>query len=284
MKKWLARMFLTLAGAIAVPVAAQDGPDERAFAERYLPYARELLPGATITSEPGEPLQINVSIAGEDGPQVINLHRVFARCQTLSRSECDSEVALFIAVLTREADAPRAENLRIIVRDVQYWGAMLEVMAKSESLPIYRQVGEDLYAMLALDAPDRISVIGGNTLDEMELDRDTAWQQAERQTRALFGDFPDPQQLARQPILYEGPEYVSSMMFDLAGWEAVAKDAGSDFVVGVPTDQFVLAAIIPEGEFLEEVKALNANECAAAPRCISPNLYRFRDGMWVIAD
>jgi hypothetical protein len=282
------RAVLTILGtavlsAQAGPVLAQDGAEEHAFAERFLPDLRAALPDAIVTSVPDDPLQFVIDTGEDESPNIINLHRMFDLCQRISDAECRAELARFIAVMTREADAPLASNLRVIVRNAEYWSNVTAMMAETKTQPLHRRLGEDLYALLALDSADRIAVINAGALEDMGLKPEEAWARAEQQTRALFDSFPPSIELIRQPIVFEGPDYAGSMLFALAEWEALAADVGRELLVAAPSDQFMFAALVRDGEELDSIRRLVADDCAAAPRCLSPNAYRLRDGEWMIA-
>ena len=47
--------------------------------------------------------------------------------------------------------------------------------------------------------------------------------------------------------------------------------------------RFVLVCTLPSGPKLEDLRQTVREDCDAQPRCVSPNIYRFRDGQWVIA-
>lgn len=283
---WRAALAI-LAGAVfaaqAVPATAQDGSEERAFVARFLPDLRAAVPDATITPAPDDPLQLTLDEGAETGPNLINLHRMFDLCQRVSEDECRDNVLRFISAMTREDDAPLAANLRVIVRNAEYWENISAMMAETNTQPLHRRLGDDLYAMLALDSPDRIAVINTSTLEELGLEPEAAWAQAAQQTRALFDPLPPSIELIRRPFVFEGPDYAGSMLFALTEWEAMAADVGREMLVAAPNDQFVFVAMVRDGEELATITEIVAEDCAAAPRCISPHPYRLRDGEWVIA-
>ncbi|MBV7259027.1 hypothetical protein [Erythrobacter crassostreae] len=274
-----------LCSFFATHVAAQDGPAERDFAKRFLPKLQKVSPESVVYSEPGDPLQINFDREdGSDGPVTVNLHRMFQFCQTISPQECNAQMAEFIAEMRREPPGSKAENLRIIVRDASYLEYVENSVAGTSLIPVYRKIGDDLFAILALDAEQSISVIGQDTLKDMGLDGDEAWDRARRETLALILAFGENDDFGQGLVSFEGDEYVGSMALMRDQWAKVAARQGGKLAVAIPSDYFFLAVSVADGEELKQFKELAVELCQMASRCISPNVYRIRDGGWVIAE
>jgi hypothetical protein len=276
--------LLPLAALLAaVPASAQDGPDERAFAQAALPQIRAAFPGAEFAMEPGEPLQINITRSGEREPTVINLHRVFGFCGNAPEAECDGELARLIAVLAKapQAAEPEAARLRIIVRDAQYWNYVLGAM--KDFVPLHRQIGEDLYAIIAFDSAESIAIAPPKDIAGLGLSDENAFLFAIRQTEKIIPGLPEDGPRIEGLTVFQGEEYTGAMMAYPERWEALAAANGPDLAVIVNSDQFVVAAVVPDGPELERYRALAEDQCKLASRCISPNVYRWREGRWVIA-
>lgn len=272
-----------LLGLGAVPIAAQDGPAERAFATAAVPRIEQAFPGARVTMEPGDPLQINVTRKGEKEPAVINLHRVFGFCQAASEADCTQELARLIDVLAKagEGAAPAVTQLRIIVRDGQYMDHVKA--AQPGSIPLNRQIGEDLYAILAFDRPETIALALARDIADLGLSQDNAWSFASRQTARIIPREPTPIEGAEGLTIFRGEEYTGSMMAYPDRWASLAEANGPNLAVIANSDQFVVVAIVPDGPELARFRDLAASQCKLAARCISPNVYRWREGRWVIA-
>jgi hypothetical protein len=89
----------------------------------------------------------------------------------------------------------------------------------------------------------------------------------------------------RSPVAIEEGDLLTSMLADTGTWRDIAAEVGPDLVVAPTTDGFVLvAALPPDYRRMREFKRAVREGCAAAERCISPNLYRFREGRWAIAE
>lgn len=275
-----AALLLAIASA---PLAAQDRPAERAFSEQALPEIVAAFPDATVAQEPGEPLQINITRKGEDEPVTINLHRVFGFCQTAPADQCDAELTAVIGVLAQapEAIETEARTLRIIVRDAQYWNYVLG--SKLDGVPLHRRIGDDLYAILAFDSPQAIAIAAPDRIAELGLSDENAWLFAERQTRKIIPGLPEAEPRIEGLTVFQGEEYTGSMMAYPDLWEVLAKANGPDLAVIANSDQFVVAAVVPDGAELEKLRGLAEEQCKLASRCISPNVYRWREGKWVIA-
>lgn len=278
------RAALLLAIA-AAPLAAQDRPAERAFAEQALPEIVVAFPDAEVSVEPGDPLQINIKRATEAESGAINLHRLFNFCKTITPEECAAErsrlVNIFAEASTRAA--PTAANLRIIVRDAQYWDYVERTLGKRGTLPIHRKIGDDLYAILAIDSPEAIQAADGAVVTDLGLSEAEAWAQAADQTEAIIPGLPEDQVIGDSLFAFQGEEYTGTMLAFPDRWTALAAANGPDLAVIVNSDQMVAAAVIPDGAELDRFRQLAQEQCDVAPRCTSPNVYRWRDGRWVIA-
>lgn len=281
-------MIRTIAGvgalvlaAMAAPLAAQDTAETRAFAEKAIAQMREAMPDASFEMEPGEPLQVNVRNTPRFEEGAINLHRVYGVCLQAEREDCEREVAGLVAMAMEKPPEMGPENLRIIVRDAEYWRAVLGMLPE-HAIPQHHRIGDDLYAIIAIDSPTSIAIGAPDMIADFGLEPEAAWKLAAQQTRRILNNLPDPASLAAKPAAFVADEYMASMIFDTEAWEILAADYGPDLVVAVPSEQIVLFAIIADAD-LGAVREFALAECNAASRCISPNVYRFRDGLWSIA-
>lgn len=184
-------LFCAALLAAAGPAFAQTGPEARAFAQGALPKIRAVFPDAEIAQEPGEPLQINITRKGETEPAVMNLHRVFGFCQNVPAAECEAELNGLIGMLAQAPEMPqgKAGNLRLIVRDAQYWNYVLGT--KLDPLPPHRQIGDDLFAILVFDSPEAIALASADQIAELGLSTENAWLFAERQTARILPGLPE---------------------------------------------------------------------------------------------
>jgi transcriptional regulator with XRE-family HTH domain len=64
----------------------------------------------------------------------------------------------------------------------------------------------------------------------------------------------------------------------------IAALVGPDLFVPVVFDGFVFVAALPDGPALEDFAATVSKDCAEQERCISPHIYRFRNGQCRIAN
>lgn len=276
----LAALLALVPGVAAL---AQTGPEARAFVADALPAIRAAFPGAEVSQEPGEPLQINITREGDTEPATINLHRVFGFFQNASEADCEAETARVIEIMAKVPKAPEGEaaNLRLIVRDAQYWNYVIGT--KLDPLPPHRQIGEDLYAILVFDSPEAIALASVDRIAELGLSEENAWLFATRQTARIIPGVPADGTKLDGLTVFQGEEYTVSMMAYSDRWEALAVANGPDLAVIANSDQFVVAAVVPDGAELERYRGLAEDQCKLAPRCISPNVYRWREGRWVVA-
>jgi len=278
------RVVLLVLMLLAMPVAACAAPSGDLRAEMIARLAKAM-PGATLSADPDDPLVI-VFKGGDWGEGSFNLHRIDGYCRQASARDCANVKAEFVAKVARKPAKATAASLRLIVRDRDYKDYVDSVGKQAPDkgdFAKYRQIGDDLFAFLAADSADTIALVGDVTLKELGLTADQAWAQAQAQTRAVLPPLPDPQQLTKTATAYEDKEYLASLLIDLPAWGAIAAKVGPDLFVTAVSDQFVFVGTLPDGPKLEKFRKTVAEDCRAQERCVSPHIYRFRDGRWVIA-
>lgn len=237
-----------------------------------------------IAFVPGDEDLVVQAKGGDWDGRIINLHRIFLFCQNATAEDCDTTKHEFLVNTGVKPDDPTPASLRIIVRDQPYVD-YLERMEKEsgKQLAVRRQIGEDLYALLVSDGAKTIATVSVETLGDMDLSADDAWSRAWRQTVAILPVFPEPEKFREQAMAFESEEYLASLVADLATWKKVSDAVGPDLFMTVVSDQFVFAGPMADGPGLEEFRQTVEADCRAQPRCVSPNIYRFRDGRWVVA-
>jgi hypothetical protein len=75
-----------------------------------------------------------------------------------------------------------------------------------------------------------------------------------------------------------------SLLADTEGWRGVARKAGPALFATATSDTSVWVGVMPDGPRFEELKRVVRSECESSTECVSPSVYRFRDGRWVIAE
>jgi len=223
---------------------------------------------------------------GKEGEATFNLHNLYRLCEDATAQDCDGSKAEFVRKLSAVVPKGTREGLRIVVRDRQYVDYLEQMERQSkdgDTLAHRRQIGDDLYVLLAMDHADAIGMIGNEQLKDLSLSADAAWELAQRNTKAIMPPLPEPLQLKQGAMAFQDFPYLSALISDLAGWQNISDVAGADLLMTVVSEQFVFVGLMPDGAGLEKFKQSVQEDCAAQPRCISPNAYRFRDGRWVLA-
>ena len=243
---------------------------------------RKAYPGADFALGEQE-LEVTVKGGGwEEG--TINLHRIYLFCQTAAEADCDTLKSEFVGNIGTEPEALDVASLRIIVRDKEYLDYARKLEAKPDGREaIYRPIGEDLFAILASDGPKTITLVGDKGLAELGLSEFDAWDRAWGQTLLVLPAIPEPAKFREQAMTFESEEYLASVTADLPAWQQVSDAVGPDLFMTVVSDQFVFVGPMPDGPSLEAFRETVEEDCRAQPRCVSPNIYRFRGGRWVIA-
>jgi hypothetical protein len=266
-------------GAHAQAVSAGD---ELAFTQQMQQRLAAADPDARFAvSEP-----LTVSVANEqmqDG--VIYLHRIFDFCLRATVQDCESAKATFVSRINDRPVPPSRSTLRVIVRDASYAANVREMFARNPSgpSPFIRDIGDDLSIVMAADSPTQIALMTTDMLEDIGLTEQAAWDIALANTAAALPSVPTADQLAENAVAFEVPEYAASMLAQPERWRGLAEAIGPDLFVTAVSDQFVFVGVMAPGARLEAFKQSVAEDCAAQERCVSPNLYRWRDGRWVVA-
>lgn len=275
------RLFLFVLG-LALGGCTPALADEARFRADMIEQFRKAYPAIEFSPGP-EDLQVKTK-GGDWDDGVINLHRVFLFCRNASVDDCATVKAEFVGKIAQKPPALTTASLRIIVRDRGYIDYVEELEASSgQRMAVRRQIGEDLFALLASDSANTIAMVGDKGLSELGLSEGDAWQQAWRQTQAILPAIPEPEKFRSQAMAFESEEYLASLTADLEAWEKVAAVAGPDLMMTVVSDQFVFVGPMENGAKLAAFRKSVEEDCAAQQRCVSPNVYRFRDGRWAIA-
>lgn len=264
--------------ALMVAASGQAATGEREFAEQMIERMRAA--GSTLDLRVSErdPLVIEMSYEGAEESDDFSLHTFYKICAGSSDEYCDRFLNGMVALATTMPPALTAENLRVVVRQRDY----LERLGPRQSLS--RQIGDDLYALLAFTSVDYIVFANRADLRKLGLDAAAAWRLAGEQTRAELPELPVAFDLAEHVIGYQDYDMLPSLLADTEGWRGIARTAGPDLFATATSDTSVWVGVMPDGSRLEEFKRVVRSECEASSECISPNVYRFRDGRWVVAD
>lgn len=249
--------------------------DEQRFVAEAVKQIRQRIPGVTVVQQE-DPL--SVLLKGSDRVEsTLNFQRLYGYCRQASADDCAAAQSELIDKVVRNPapPAPTPASLRIAVRDAQYLRHVPEVVAEP--------IGEDLFAVLVSHAPDSVATVPPESLASLKLNRKQAWARAWRQTRAKLPALPDAASLAQEPVLFSEQAYLASLLADTAAWRIIADAAGPNLFVIVVADDMILIALAPDGPWLERFKRKVRKDCASELRCLSPNLYRFRDGRWVVS-
>ncbi len=278
------RYWYFLAVLAAAPGCAQT-PSNSETVDDMLNRLRVAMPGRVLTLAPDDPMKILVQGKNDNENYSVYLDRVVNYCHRASRNDCESMKVDFVQKSVFEPSKIDVSSLRFIVRNKQYvdWVDQ-SAQGKETGVQVYRrQIGDDLYMLLASDSKDHTSLVGTGALKEIGLNEDEAWNRAIDQTRKLLPPLPDGSALKSEPAAYQGEEYFGSLLGDLEGWSRVSASAGPDLIVTAVSDQFVFAGLLPNGSKLNDFAKSVREDCAEAERCISPHVYRFHSGRWVIA-
>ncbi len=258
--------------------------DEPSFAAEMIAQLKQRVPGLEIVGQDeNDPLAVRVT-GGEWQEATINFHRIYGYCQNASPAECKTTRDEFLdKILKRPAAAGiTASSLRLAVRDAQYVDYVRRLDA-AKSMLVAEPIGDDLFAILVSDSPDTLTLVSPEELAKLGMTRKQAWARAWQLTRAGLPTLPDGAALAKSAVAYQDQGYLASLLIDTKAWRAIADKAGPEMFVTVVADNFVFVGRMPDGPRLEKFRQTVREDCESQQRCVSPNLYRFRDGRWVVS-
>lgn len=229
---------------------------------------------------------LELLITGDQlGDGVINLHRIYGFCQQASPEDCTIAKQELVDSLTPPIPDSELRSLRIIVRDQEYFDYLdgnSGIKNVDISLIPHRKIGEDLYAFLAFDSLSTISLATKEALQDFDIEEQEAWDLAENQTREILPAFPTSEQLRANPIALESGEYLASLLAFQDDWVKLSNEVGERLFVTAVSDQSVMAALDSSIYDLAALKRSVADDCLQQQRCISPNVYRFSEGQWMM--
>jgi hypothetical protein len=276
--KRLAALLILLLCAGCAPAKATEDQFRHDMIERF----RKQQP--QVKFEIGdEPLVVSVD-GGADASGTLNLHRIFQYCQNASAGDCEAAKKEFVEKSSTKPPPLTSASLRIVVRDAVYVDYIGQLEAKAGNRQaIRRQIGDDLFAILVSDGPNTIALVGDTSLAELKLSEAAAWDIGWRQTQSILPKIPFAADLEKSAAAFESEEYLASLAADLPAWQKISDALGDDLFLTAVSDQFVFAGVMPDGPDFEAFRKSVAEDCRAQQRCVSPNLYRFRKGRWVVA-
>lgn len=215
----------------------------------------------------------------------INVGRIWSFCQNGSAEECEVAKARIVSGITKIGQPARCENVRLMVRDQGYLDDVRSAATPDKPFAAaFRQVGDDLYAILTVDSPEMTALANPATLTKLGPTAEKAWDMADRQPRAKLPMLPEFKTLLKKPAAFADGERLGRLLTQRNTFEKIAALVGPDLFVHVVFDGFVFVAALPDGPALEDFAATVSKDCAEQERCIPPHIYRFRNGQCRIAN
>ncbi|MBB4613078.1 hypothetical protein [Novosphingobium taihuense] len=283
------RKLLSVAAFLVLPTAgfAEEGQD--AFIKDMVRLVGKAHPTGEVKTSGDDWQEIRIDFPGEDDDRIVNIGRIWTYCQAVAKSDCKDAKEEFARKSALRPPEGKLSDLRVTVRDQVYYDYVRGPSSQgyrpaAKAMDAYaRQIGDDLYEFLVLDSPETIALAGPEALKKLSISEDEAWRIAERQTAEKLPPLPTVEQLRENAVAFEEYEYLGSLLVQRDGFAELARELGPDLFVTAVSDGFVFVGLMPDGEGLQRFSKTVADDCAAQQRCISPNIYRFRDGQWRIA-
>lgn len=272
-------------GAAASDQTAADAgaAGERQFAERMLERMRAAGSRLDLRVSERDPLVIEVTYEGAREVTDFDLRTFHRFCTEATAEECEALLETFVSRAVGLPPAAVAANLRIVVRHRDYLEHLVAALPPADE-PMARQIGDDLFALLAFASDEAVAVATPGQVRALGIEIAAAWDLAHAQTRAALPALPVDIDLAEHVIGYEDYMLLPSLLADTESWRGIAGKAGPDLFATATSDLSVWVGVMPDGPRFDALKKVVRSECAALEACVSPNVYRFRGGRWVAAD
>lgn len=267
------------------PLPASAAPyDAGRLSREMLVKVRAASPGKTVAVDPADPLKLDITGSKPDDHFTIYLDRIWHFCSVNTEKDCKALQDSFIANLLAPRPDSTIASLRFVVRQRAILDSAGPEMAdpKSADHLIFQPIGADLMMLLVSDSKNAIAYITSKSLKDLAISEDEAWAVASAQTRSKLPRLPGGSTIASKWQGYQGPEYIASLLGLTEDWMEISRAAGADLFVTAASDQLVLAGTIKDGPELDRLAKAVVDDCNAAERCVSPHVYRFVEGKWVI--
>lgn len=268
---------------LAATACQAQSNDARSFAAGMIAQIKQRSPGVEIVQQ-DDPLSISLKGGGWKEEATLNFHRIYGYCQKAAPADCAATRTEFLDKILAHSAPPAftAASLRLAVRDLQYV-SYVRRLEKGAPLILAEPIGEDLFAVLVSDSAETVALVTPDKLQTLGMTREQAWRRAWDQTRAALPPLPEGTALAKSAMVFQDQEYLASMLIDGKAWRSIAAKAGPDLFATVVADNYVFVGLMPDGPDLAKFRQTVREDCESQPRCISPNLYRFREGRWVVS-
>jgi hypothetical protein len=187
--------------------------------------------------------------------------------------------------IVNETPAPLTRaQLRVAVRSTDFCDHLATLEAERPGQRPLTRPGPaaGLCTVLMADYPNRMRTVPGEDLPALELDAAAAWALAERQTLAALPAPESLEGLDRSLVVVTDMDYVPSLILAGEGWRRAA--AGGELLLAVPTDGFAVVARRANVPDLAQFRAAVRENFETGERGISPHIYRWTAGGWVVAE
>lgn len=275
--------LLGLAAALLIGGAAPVEPG--AFRTDMLQRLKRDYPAHRF--EPAEdPLSILRDKGSKEQEGTLNLHNVHAYCAAAEAPACETAKTEWLRRVMLPPQTVTRESLRLLVRNADYIAYANNPSGSAAAggkMVFSRQIGDDLYLLVASDAPETIQMVGPRQAAALNMSEAEIWAAADTNMQAILPALPKASDIRKRATGFQGIPYGSAMLARSDYWRKVAEESGGELFVTVVSDDFLLVGTLPDRSVAGFAPSV-ADDCIKAPRCISPHLYRFRGGQWRIAD
>jgi uncharacterized protein YtpQ (UPF0354 family) len=230
-------------------------------------------------------LTLEVDAAPRDpDPEQVSLQRLWTICRD-DPASCEPEVDHFLAVIARIASTtPQLPERAQILPELRP-RAYVDAMGALATDVVVQPFVDDLVVLYVVDSLDSTRALTTADLRALRLSAAEVAAIARENLARRLAPLPfavDEISAGDPHMVTTGNFYESSRLLLDADWEVLASRAPAPMVVGVPENDFIVFVAGIDGEQLANVRAAVREGYDEAARPVSPHLYRWDAGRWVL--
>lgn len=271
--------------APAAPPPSFDASTQASFTESIARLVHEA--SAAFRVAVLGPLTIHVDATDTDKHDLrVSLDRVWAECQGDPR-HCEDDARSFVDKMVAAIETPAAQATReqvvAVLRPRAYFDA---IGGPSASGVVADPFVGDLFAAYVVDLPQAVRSLSAADMTSLGLARGDLPSLARANLAHRLGS--SVELLARAKpgsvaVVQTGSYFESSRLLLVDDWVALAARLTQPMFAAVPANDVLVFAVAPPAEQLAKLRGAIQGLYASSERPVSPHLYRWDAGRWIVA-
>ena len=236
------------------------------------------------------PIDLKIRMA-DGASQAAFLGNVMRELRTASPADRARIIERFVTVIdpaTMANDGLSLASLRLTVYPSAYIDNLRAVTIGAATpgniddfMPLRRAIAGELWLVLVEDTPQAVSAVHGDRLRKAGLSIDTAWAEAEANTRNVMEGLKIHEHGWVLSFEVDG-YYENAMLAFTDFWDGMAEDLGGALLVASPARGIILVARDGDPEALKTLRDVAHEIYAERPHPLSTQILRRADGAWSV--